>query len=155
MSRLPPFTVLLGQRKDASCSVEFRPFNIMSTLAHLSLGSLTLHLKAENPSNEIFQVSLSVVPPGDCLSYFSRSLPAPLSAGHLCLTVRGPYRAQCPFSKWHLPRVHVPRPCNTLSFMHLQSREAVLKFLRTMWSLIFMAKEVHLLRMFLPKLVIE
>lgn len=93
------------------------------------------------------QVTVFPVPP-------EAQLP-PLSAGHLCLRVREPYGAQCPSSKWHLPRAHVPRPCNALSFMHLQSREAVLKFLRTMWSLIFMAKKVHLLRMFLPKLLIE
>lgn len=68
MSQLQPFTVLLGRKKGASCSVEFRYADITGTLAHLSLGSLTLHLKAENPSNEIFQVSLSVDPPGDSKS---------------------------------------------------------------------------------------
>lgn len=83
MSGLPPFRVLLGQRKDASYSVEFRHFNIMSTLAHLSLGSLTLHLKAENLSNEIFQVSLSVVPPDDCPSCSSRMLTAPTDSRSL------------------------------------------------------------------------
>lgn len=93
------------------------------------------------------QVTVFPVPP-------EAQLP-PLSAGHLCLTVRGPYGAQCPSSKWHLPSAHVPRPCKALSFMYLQSREAVLKFLRTMWSLIFMAKKVHLLRMFLPKLLLN